>query len=147
MAKASTVIQKPVEEVFHFVGDEFFANYPRWSPEVVELHRLSEGPLQKGTTARQVRIDHGHRTETTFAVSEFQPHRRICFTGLSNAFFCSYEFERAGSPGAATRVAFTFELKELEPYMRPFEKLIRAAVQDGVERTVKNLKGLIEGSG
>jgi hypothetical protein len=28
--------------------------------------------------------------------------------------------------------------------MRPFEKLIRVAVQDGAERTVRNLKRLIE---
>lgn len=143
-AKASTVIKKPVEDVFHFIGEEFFDNYPRWSPEVVELKALSDGPLKVGAMARQVRVDHGHRSESTFTVTDFQPNRRIAFSGVSNAYHCTYELE-AAQPAAATRVAFTFELPRLEPFMRPFEKLIRVAVQDGAERTVKNLKGLIEG--
>jgi hypothetical protein len=41
-------------------------------------------------------------------------------------------------------VTFIFELDRLEPRMRPFEKLIRIAVQDGAKRTVRKLKLLIE---
>lgn len=144
VAKASAVIQKPVEDVFHFIGDEFFDNYPKWSPEVVELKPLSGGPLKVGSMARQVRVDHGHRSESTFAVTELQPNRRIAFSGVSNAYRCAYELRQAG-PSASTQIAFTFELPELDLFMRPFEKLIRVAVQDGAERTVKNLKGLLEG--
>ena len=144
VAKASAVIQKPVEEVFQFIGDEFFDNYPKWSPEVVELKPLSEGPLHVGTMARQVRVDHGHRTESTFKVTDFSPNRRISFCGVSSSYRCTYDLEKTDLPGPATRVAFTFELPKLELFMRPFEKLIRIAVQDGAERTVKNLKGLIE---
>jgi hypothetical protein len=43
-----------------------------------------------------------------------------------------------------TRLTFTFELRRIDLMMRPFEKLIRVAVQDGAERTVRNLKRLIE---
>ena len=144
VAKASTLIQKPVEEVFSFIGDGFFENYPRWSPEVVELQPLSNGPLKAGTLARQVRVDHGHRSESTFRVTDFSPNRRIAFSGVSNAYRCAYDLEKTALQVPATRVAFTFELPELEIFMRPFEKLIRVAVQDGAERTVRNLKGLIE---
>jgi len=35
-------------------------------------------------------------------------------------------------------------LRRLDLMMRPFEKLIRIAIQDGAERTVRNLKRLIE---
>ncbi len=143
-AKVSTVIKKPVAEVFQFVGAGFFDNYPRWSPEVIELKPLSEGPLKIGAMARQIRVDHGHRTESTFAVTDFQPNRRIAFSGISSAYRCTYDFETV-QVDSATRVAFTFELPEVQPYMRPFEKLIRVAVRDGAERTLKNLKGLIEG--
>lgn len=144
VAKACTVIRKPVEDVFHFIGDDFFDNYPKWSPEVVELRPLSEGPLNLGTMAHQVRVDHGHRSESTFKVTDYQPNKRISFSGVSNAYRCTYDLEKTNTPTSATRVAFTFELPELEIFMRPFEKLIRVAVQDGVERTVLNLKGLIE---
>jgi len=52
-----------------------------------------------------------------------------------------YEFENL-SP--STHVTFTFELERLEPRLRPFEKLIRIALQDGAKRTVRKLKLLIE---
>lgn len=143
-AKASTIIQKPVTDVFHFIGEEFFRNYPKWSPEVVELKPLSSGPIQVGSLARQVRVDLGHRSESTFTVTELQPNRRIAFSGVSDAYRCVFELESAASADDATQVAFTFELPRLELYMRPFERLIRAAVQDGAERTLANLKGLLE---
>ncbi|MCK7502534.1 MAG: hypothetical protein MZW92_81455 [Comamonadaceae bacterium] len=41
-------------------------------------------------------------------------------------------------------MTFTFELERLEPRLRPFEKLIRIALQDGAKRTVRKLKLLIE---
>lgn len=146
VAKASTIIRKPVEDVFNFIGEGFFDNYPKWSPEVVELRPLSDdGPLHVGTMAWQVRIDHGHRTESTFKVTDLQPNKRISFSGVSSAYYCTYDLETIDTPASSTRVAFTFELPELEMFMRPFEKLIRVAVQEGAERTVKNLKGLIEG--
>ena len=42
-----------------------------------------------------------------------------------------------------TRLTFRFELLEIEVFMRPFEKLIRSAIEDGAENTVENIKNLI----
>ena len=36
------------------------------------------------------------------------------------------------------------ERLQKEPHLRPFEKLIRIALEDGAKRTVKRLKLLIE---
>jgi hypothetical protein len=44
--------------------------------------------------------------------------------------------------GDQTRLEFGFELRRLELYMRPFEKLIRLAIQEGAERVVRNIKTL-----
>ncbi len=41
-------------------------------------------------------------------------------------------------------MTFIFELLDLDLHMKPFEKLIRIAVQDGTERTVHNIKKIIE---
>jgi hypothetical protein len=94
--------------------------------------------------ARQVRVDHGHRSESTFKVTDLEPNRKIAFTGVSDPYRCIYDLDQASPDGVGTRVDFTFELPKLPAFMQPFEKLIRIAVQDGAERTVKNLKGLIE---
>jgi hypothetical protein len=42
-----------------------------------------------------------------------------------------------------THLTFRFELLELEVFMRPFEKMIRFAIEDGAENTVENIKNLI----
>lgn len=140
---ASIVINKPVDEVFHFIAVDFFENYPRWSPEVQELELLSAPPLQLNSLVRQVRIDNGQRSESTFKITTYRKDQKLVFDGISNAYRCSYDFIPK-NPSSNTEITFTFELLKLELFMLPFEKLIRIAVQDGAKRTVRNLKRLIE---
>ena len=140
-AKADVLIFEKVEPVYRFVALNFVANYPRWSAEVVNLKPLSTGPVRLGYQARQIRVDQGHKTESTFEVAELDLLKRISFQGITAHYRSLYEFENL-SP--STRVTFTFELEKLEPRLRPFEKLIRIALQDGAKRTVRKLKLLIE---
>lgn len=140
-AKADVLVFQKIEPVYRFIALDFVTNYPRWSAEVVELKPLSAGPVQLGFKARQVRVDRGHKTDSIFEVSELEPLKRICFKGVSAPYRSLYEFDNL-SP--STRVTFTFELETLEPRMRPFEKLVRMALQDGAKRTVRKLKLLIE---
>lgn len=143
IGKASIMVNGAPEDIFEFIGEQFFTNYPRWSPEVRELKPITSGPVRVGTRARQVRVDLGHRSESIFAVTIFEPAQRICFEGVSCRYRCDYEIR--GMPSKSpTRISFTFELAKLEIYLRPVEGLIRSAVRDGVERTVRNLKHLVE---
>lgn len=139
------IINQPVEKVFNFIAVDFFANYPRWSPEVRELELLSKPPIQLNSLVRQVRIDNMQRSESTFKISTYTICEKLVFEGVSSAYRCSYEFTST-SPATCTQINFTFELLKLELFMLPFEKLIHIAVQEGAKRTVKNLKTLIESS-
>jgi hypothetical protein len=127
--------------VYGFVARDFFANYPRWSPEVRRLDVLTPGPVRVGSRARQVRVDQGRQSESTFRVTAIEEPLHLDFAEGSNLFRISY---RLTPVGAHTRLTFAFELTRLEFFMRPFEKLIRVAVQDGAERVVRNIKGLVE---
>lgn len=140
-AQSNTLVSRPADRVFEFIAVDFFKNYRRWSPEVVSLQPISKGPVQLGTTARQIRIDQGRQTEATFRVCAFETGKRLDFEGISNPFHVSYRLEAIADK---TRLTFKFELPRLEFFMRPFEKLIRIAVQQGAERVVKNIKGLVE---
>ncbi len=140
-AKSDSLVFQDIEQVYRFVALDFVANYPRWSPEVISLKALSDGPIQPGYRASQVRIDQGHKTESTFEVVELVAYQRVVFKGLTAPYRSTYEFDNLK---ASTRLSFTFEIFELEPRMRPFEKLIRLALQEGVKRTMKKLKILIE---
>jgi hypothetical protein len=144
IGRASGIIRRPPDEVFKFIGEDFFANYPRWSPEVIKLQQVAGEGIQVGSQIRQVRVDHGHKSESTFRVTDYHPSRKMAFSGVSNAYRCTYEFEEPAGQTGCTRLTFTFEFPELELMLRPFEKLVRVAVQDGAERTVRNIKGLLE---
>ena len=142
VGKASGIIQSSSDKLFDFIGNGLLDNYPRWSPEVKELEKLTDGPIEQGTFCRQVRIDQGNRSESTFKVKVFDSGMRICFEGISNPYRCDYVIETVNS--SDSRLTFVFELLTLDLHVRPFEKLVRIAVQDGTERTVKNIKKLIE---
>ena len=63
--------------------------------------------------------------------------------GISDPFRCIYDLQDINS-GKSTKLTFTFELLKLSLVMRPFEALVRRTIKDGVERTVKNIKQLME---
>jgi hypothetical protein len=128
-------------DVYRFVVEDFVHNYPRWSPEVQRLRPLTDGPLDLGWMAHQVRVDQGRRTETDFRVVVLDPQQRVCFKGIRDPFVIDYRFDPQGQH---TQLTFSFELARLGFALRPFEKLIRFAVQDGTERVVRNLKALVE---
>lgn len=145
-ARASILIDRPAALVFGFIADDFAQNYGRWSPEVQRLDLLTPGPLRVGSRARQVRVDQGRRTDTTFRVVTLERPERVCFAETRDQFRIEYRLEplREDTGSTLTRLTFAFQLRRMDLYMRPFEKLIRAAVQEGAERVVRNIKGLVE---
>lgn len=140
-AEATTRIARPVATVFAFVVDGFYDNYPRWSPEVESLEPLCGHRVAVGASARQVRVDRGRRTETTFEVGELVRDRRAVFCGRSHPFRAIYDFEAAPD---GTELRFAFELTRIRPVWRPFERLIRAAVERGVRDVPGTIKALVE---
>nr|WP_074975895.1 SRPBCC family protein [Nitrosospira multiformis] len=143
VSKASILMKGSTEKLFRYLGDDFFENYPKWSPEVKELKQIGEQPMGPGVTARQVRIDGGHRSESKFRITLYEPNRSLAFAGISEPFHCTYEIQDEGREGLV-KLIFTFELLEMKVFMRPFESLIRIAAQHGAERTVRNIKNLVE---
>ena len=143
VGKKSILVKLSAAEVFKFIGDELFHNYPRWSPEVQELECLTDGPVKSGTIARQVRVDHGQRSESKFRITIYEPSRRLAFAGVVEPYRCLYELQPQGREDV-TELSFTFELLELKAFMRPFEPLVRSAIQEGAVRTVENIKRLVE---
>ncbi|MBK1648675.1 SRPBCC family protein [Rhabdochromatium marinum] len=139
--KANILINRRPEQVFGFIAEDFLDNYARWSPEVKQIEALTPGPLTLGSRMRQVRVDQGRRSENQFKVTALEKPERLEFTESSDLFRTGYWLSAAGQQ---TRLEFGFELCRIELYMRPFEKLIRIAIQEGTERVVRNIKTLAE---
>ncbi|SFP58971.1 Polyketide cyclase / dehydrase and lipid transport [Nitrosomonas cryotolerans] len=143
IGRASIIVECSSSELFQYLGNDLFQNYPKWSPEVKELEQITPGPVQLGTIGRQVRVDQGRRSESRFKIFDYDKDKRLTLLGVSDPFRCSYELQVIDS-GNSTKLTFTFELLELLAIMRPLEGLVRAAIKDGAERTVQNIKRLVE---
>jgi hypothetical protein len=142
IGKASIKIDKPKTDVFVFIGERFFENYPKWALEVSQFEPLNGNNVFVGARARQLRKDQGQEIRSIFEVTEFQPYIRLVIKGVSEPYLNSYLLEE-GDEEDSTVLTFRFELLELELFMRPFEKLIRTAIEDGAENTVENIKNLL----
>ncbi len=141
MGEASIEIDKPIQDVFSYIGEHFFDNYPEWSVDVVEFEPLDGKDVFIGAKAKQIRKGNSAETESIFEITDYQPPTTLIFKGLTEPYKHSYLLE--STEQQPTRLTFRFELLELEVFMRPFEKLIRSAIEDGAENTVENIKKLI----
>lgn len=139
--RAESTVKCSISDAYLTIAQRFFDNYQKWCPQVVELEQLSSPPVQLGTKGRQVTRDRGIDSEAIFDVTKFATNAELEITGSTEPFRSSYEFVQKGNE---TQIAFTFELKEIDLVMRPFQKLLKTALQDGAEQTAENIKSLIE---
>lgn len=137
----SILIRRRIEDVYRFVATDFFENYPKWSPEVCELEKLSNGQMRVGVLGRQVRSDGGYRTEARFQVTHFTPLVELRFASRTTPRFdVRYRFDREVSD---TRLTFNFNL-ELPFLIRPLRHRVGEVVTRGGSRVLHNLKILLE---
>ena len=144
VGQARCVIHAPLGPLFTLMGENFLENYRRWSPEVKELELLTPQPFGEGSLIRQVRVDRGHRSESTFRVIELNDSGSLAFREVADKYRCAYLLETCADDTSKTDVFFSFEFPELETFLRPFEKLVRIAVQEGATQTLQNLKKFAE---
>jgi hypothetical protein len=140
--EASIEINKSIEDVFSYVGEHFYVNYPKWAVEVVEFEPLDGKKVFVGSKAKQIREDQGSKVESIFEITDYKPSIKLIFKGLTEPYSHSYLLE-SSEKNQSTRLTFRFELSEIEVFMRPFQKLIRSSIEEGAENTVENIKNLI----
>lgn len=140
IGKASIDINKSAHDVFAYVADCFFENYPKWTSEVIEFEPLDGKDVFVGAKAKQIRDDNGVKIESIFQITLYKPNSWLVFEGVSSPYRHCFMFE---NDEKMTRLTFSYELLEIELFMRPFEKLIRCAIEEGAESTLKNIKKLV----
>lgn len=141
--EARIEINKSIQDVFSYIGEHFYDNYPKWSVEVVEFEPLDGQEVFIGSKAKQIRKDNGTEVESIFEITDYQPSIKLIFKGITEPYKHSYLLE-SGAQAQSTHLTFRFDLLEVEVFMRPFAKLIRSAIEDGAENTVENIKSLID---
>jgi carbon monoxide dehydrogenase subunit G len=79
----SESIARPPEDVFRFIATDHLENHPKWDPGIQSLTTRTPGPMGVGTELDLVRTSMGMRQGMTMTVTEFEPHRRFGFHGVS----------------------------------------------------------------
>ena len=140
-AESAVVVDQSNEDVFEFIADRFHENYPKWMLDVKELEPLDGVPIKHGSKVRQVRIENEEEITSVFEITQLTPTDLLSLQGIDMPYRQTYQIEAIG-PHQST-ITFRFELLEVELFMRPFVKLIRSAIEEGVESTTQTLQELL----
>ena len=140
-AETNVIVNLQQKSVFDFIAGNFHENYRKWMSDVVELEFPDGVPVGKGCKVKQVRLENDQRIPSVFEVIACDPCDRFAFEGKDMPYRQIYRMEALGSE--QTKVSFRFELLEVEFFMRPFVKLIRVAMVEGVEGTIETLADLL----
>ena len=128
-------IDLPVNRVFQFVAD--FENMPKWNYYVVQVSKVTAGPIGIGTTFRQLR-----KTDTQqYKITTFEPDRKVAIATLPPApgLLMQFTFEPAGDN---TLLTDAWELKgEL---LGLFGPLAAGRIKAAVAENLAKLKQLLE---
>jgi uncharacterized membrane protein len=136
----STVIHRPVEEVFAVVSN--FENNPKWNSSSIEVKKTSAGPIGQGTTWRSVVNLLGQRVESESEVSEYEPNRKITTKGKQGPIPTKSQvtFE---SVNGGTRVSAILE-GEPGSFFKLAEPLLVNLAKRQFDAALANLKDLME---
>jgi uncharacterized membrane protein len=132
----SVNIDCPIDEVFSFLSD--FENLPLWNYFVLEVNKLSDGPVGVGTTYHQVR----KTDEQHFRVVEFEPNQRLAVkTSPESSPQLEMRFSLE-SDGTWTHVKDEWKLDTGRPAL--LERLAGGRIKAAVAENLTKLKQLLE---
>jgi hypothetical protein len=107
----STVIDRPIAEVFAFLADG--TNDPKFSPRVLEIAKTTDGPIGVGTIFESKVKDAGMTTRRKFELIEFVPSTKIRWAERSKNMVTAsdggYDLEPVGD--GQTKVTIHNELE------------------------------------
>lgn len=129
-------INRPVAEVFAFLAD--LENLPKWNYYVLEVRKLSDGPIGIGTTYHQVR----KTDEQELRITELEPDYIVAVqTVPPSSPALAMRFTLA-QEGVTTRLSDSWQLDTGLP--RLLEWLGARRIQTAVAENLTKLKELLE---
>ncbi len=134
------LIHKPVGEVFDYVSD--IQNGPNWQTGLLEVRRITDGPVGVGTRFTSVRKFMGRSVESDIEFSDYELNRKMSIKSVSgnSPFKQTFIFEPAAD---GTRLISRFEL-HMGGIMALAEPLMASGVRRELAADFGRLKEAIE---
>jgi uncharacterized membrane protein len=134
------VIGRPAKDVFAYVSDQ--TNAPRWQRGLVEVRRMTDGPIGVGTRHTAVRAFMGRTLTLRNEYTQYEPDTLVVFEILGTMpGQASYTVEPAGTDRASLTSRIEMRASGL---FRLAEPLIAAGLRRDVDANLGALKGLLE---
>ena len=83
-SRVSTLIHRPLDEVFRFVAN--LEKLSGWQGSTAQMTQLTPGPMQVGVQLRRIAQGPGGRFESTGEVIEYEPNRQWGYKTTSSAY-------------------------------------------------------------
>lgn len=142
-AEKSMALRRSPEDVFAYVSDQ--TNAVRWQAGLVEVRRLTHGPIGVGTRHTLVRTFMGRRMAADNEYVAFEPGKRVTFRTTSGPMplEASYLVEPTD---VGARLTSTIEM-EASRFVSLAEPLIAAGLRREMNAAFRELKKLLETPG
>jgi uncharacterized membrane protein len=139
-SRVEVIVDRPLDEVFAFVGD--VRNRPRWDDSVESEELTSPEPITVGSTVRTRLRSMGKEYEYTWEIVEHQPPNRMRVESTAGPFPTTLVFQFDGADGG-TRVnaSVTGRPAGLMWLLQP---MIARTTQKNLDRGYARLKRLLE---
>jgi len=142
--EGTTVIDRPIEEVFAFLSDG--TNDPKFRPRVLEIAKATDGPVGVGTTYKSTVKDAGVKTQREFKVTEFEPPTKIRWAEIStNQVMAPEGGYDLAAEGNRTRVT-VYNVLEGRGIGKLFAPLALRAARKGADDFAASIKAAVEAS-
>ena len=138
--KKIITISRPVEEVFAYVGDA--GNGPKWQKALVEVRRITAGPLGVGTQYSGVRKFMGRNMESIIQYTTYEPNKKVVFKSISGSSPLEQTFLFESTAGG-TQLTTRLEM-ETSGLMGLAKPLIASSLKREVDENFDILKDLLE---
>ncbi len=118
----TTEINRPAKEVYDYLVN--VENAQKWQPAVIEVKRLTEGPIRVGIKFRGVAKMMGRRISTTCEITELKPNKQIAFKATSDGpmeYQTIYTLEPNGAANSSKDswvISSEGSLALLEPFLK-----------------------------
>lgn len=128
--------------VFQHVAREFFENHPRWDKDIVELTKVSAGPVGAGTLGREVRDVSGRRFVTDFEVIAFEPDSAFGHRSTAGAMTedVDYLIRPAGS---GSHLSLKVSIRPRNPWLWLATPWIRPQVERNFTANIARFKEML----
>lgn len=140
LLKETMEVDRPLDDVFAFVGD--FANTKDWDPGVADASKITDGPIDVGTTYRVDVLFNGRKLPMTYEVTAWDPPNRVVLRGEGSTVTAVDDI-RFEATDTGTRIHYSADLR-LKSVLRLVEPLLKGRFDETGRKAMAGMKRALE---